>query len=67
MNGILIKLLVAPTSCIVLITNRLEYIDRRIELLINKTATRIKRQQVENHSKFYFLIFSSNKSKRGWS
>ena len=61
MKGFRINLLLAPTSCIVLIMNRLENIFRRIELLMRTTAsTRNSTEKPKIHLKIRFkLLYTS--------
>ena len=55
-KGRLIKALVAPTSCIVLIINRLEYTESRIEALISSMATTVKIAETARMTKLILCI-----------
>ena len=56
-NGFLINDLVAPTSCIVLISCRLEYIDNLIELFITRNVMNIKIKIEGINQKEIFFMF----------
>ena len=58
MKGFLTNDFVAPTNCIVLIKNLLEYIERRIELFISNTAIKTKIEVINNKISVIFFMFS---------
>ena len=67
MKGFLTNDFVAPTNCIVLIKNLLEYIERRIELFISNTAIKTKIEVINNKISVIFFMFSSSNFTNGLS
>ena len=66
-KGRRIKDLVAPTICMVFIVKRFAYTERRIELLINKTAINRKTLLIINIQKLISFTFSESLAINGLS